>query len=158
MTPDRSPLVIPAGQGQSLPGPGDLTILKLAAADTGDQLSLAELTFDPGAGPPLHRHTCEDETFWILDGDVTFYIDGAVHVAPPGTCVFAPRGTAHTFKNRVDRPARMMVIVTPPKNFEDFYAAFLAIIRQPLLSDEAMRQVIALGAHHGLEILGPNPL
>ncbi|MFN0136884.1 MAG: cupin domain-containing protein [Phycisphaerae bacterium] len=158
MTPTGSPLVIAAAQGRAMPGPGDLTILNLAAADTGNQLSLADYTLDPGVGPPLHRHAREDETFWILEGEVTFVVEDVEHIAGVGTCVFAPRGTAHTFKNRGDRPARMLVIVTPPRNFEEFYAAFLAIIRQPFVPDEAMRQIAALGGRHGLEILGPNPL
>lgn len=158
MPSELQPLFILPTQGRSLAGPGDMTLQKLSANETADQLSLAEYVCEPGIGPPLHRHTREDETFWILDGEIAFFADGAVLTATAGSCVFAPRGKPHTFKNRTHRPARMLLIVTPPGNFEEFYAAFLEIVRRPLAPDEGMQQVIALGARHGIEILGPNPL
>ncbi len=158
MSPAPQPLFISPTQGRSLRGPGDLSLVKLSADDTADQLSLAEYVCEPGVGPPLHRHTREDETFWVLDGEIAFFVDGAVLTAAAGSCVFAPRGKPHTFKNCTARSARMLLIVTPPRNFEEFYAGFLKIVEHPTAPDETMERVAALGVRHGVDLLGPNPL
>ena len=50
-----------------------------------------------GSGPRAHSHDW-DETFFILDGDLTFKIDGEEMAAKPGTFVHIPAGTVHEFK------------------------------------------------------------
>jgi mannose-6-phosphate isomerase-like protein (cupin superfamily) len=67
-------------------------------------------------------HAREDEAFWVLEGTVSFFVGGTVIEAKAGSCVFGPRGTPHTFRNRTNAWAKMLLIVTPPKSFEDFYA------------------------------------
>ena len=46
-------------------------------------------------GPPLHHHDF-DETFYVLDGELTFMVGDQLHEAGPSTITFAPRGTHHT--------------------------------------------------------------
>ena len=64
-------------------------------------------------GPPLHRHSREDEWFYILRGEITFEIDGKRIVLPAGGCAFAPRGTAHSFQNFSNTEAQILVLFTP---------------------------------------------
>jgi mannose-6-phosphate isomerase-like protein (cupin superfamily) len=40
-------------------------------------------TEPPGGGPPLYTHA-EDEFFFVLDGDISFWIDGRITVASAG--------------------------------------------------------------------------
>ncbi len=51
-----------------------LAEIKLTAEQTGGQFSIVEITEPPNAAAPLHVHHREDETFWILEGDVTLHI------------------------------------------------------------------------------------
>ncbi|WP_223596794.1 cupin domain-containing protein [Neobacillus bataviensis] len=51
-----------------------------------------------GFEPPPHTHLREDETFYVLEGQITYYIDDTVIHATPGTYVYAPKGIEHTFK------------------------------------------------------------
>jgi quercetin dioxygenase-like cupin family protein len=159
--PNLTPLVIAPGSGTVLFAPGgDVLVQKLTSAHSGNAYSLAEYTVEPGAGPPLHKHTHEDEAFWILDGVVSFQCDGRTAEAGPGTFIFAPRGSVHTFKNRTAAPARMLLFVSPPANFEAFYAK----IGAPTASgaapadQEMIGRIMAHAAAHGIEILGPSPL
>jgi len=46
---------------------GDQLFIKLAARDTGGELSVLQGVTPPQAGPPLHRHTRENETFYIVE-------------------------------------------------------------------------------------------
>lgn len=129
-SPPLAPKHVPPGGGVVLHGPGDVSYIKLAANDTADRLSFTESHVEPGAGPPLHVHTLEDETFYILEGTISFHVGGHRIEATPGTTLFGPRNVPHCFKNNTARRAKMILVVTPPRNFEDFYAAIGARQRQ----------------------------
>jgi mannose-6-phosphate isomerase-like protein (cupin superfamily) len=63
-------------------------------------------------GPPLHHHDF-DESFYVLDGELTFQLGETLQSAVPGELVFAPRGAVHTLANLGDRPARYLLVCTP---------------------------------------------
>ncbi len=87
------------------------------AGDTGGALGLIDAIVPPGGGPPPHVHTREDEFFYILEGEITFYIESASAKAPiiarAGTFLFAPRNQKHRFRNETAKPARMLFGVLP---------------------------------------------
>ena len=118
---------IVCGGGEVLWFLGTLARMKLNGKQTGGRFSLWEATAPHGAAPPLHSHP-QDETFFILEGEITAWIvepemlDGGGDPAEwMSTCgqrcgvggvVFAPGGTPHTFRVESDT-ARMLVISTP---------------------------------------------
>ena len=67
----------------------------------------------PQRGPPPHTHTCEDECFYVLQGELEFMMDGQTQRAGAGTLVHAPRYMEHTFRNAGRTPARVLVWITP---------------------------------------------
>jgi quercetin dioxygenase-like cupin family protein len=73
----------------------------------------------PGGGPPPHRHTREDETFVVVDGEFEFLRDGSWQPLPPGEATFAPRGHIHTFRNSGSTPGKLCVFISPA-GFEDY--------------------------------------
>lgn len=46
--------------------------VKASGAESGGAFSLIEVQYPPGFAPPLHLHHHEDESFYVLDGEVTF--------------------------------------------------------------------------------------
>jgi mannose-6-phosphate isomerase-like protein (cupin superfamily) len=48
------------------------------------------------AGPPLHRHDL-DEAFDVIDGELTFHVDGEFVTIGARALAFAPGGVPHTF-------------------------------------------------------------
>lgn len=48
---------------------------------TGNLHFAFEATEPPGGGPPLHTRTYEEEIFFVLEGEITFWIDGEVIIA-----------------------------------------------------------------------------
>jgi quercetin dioxygenase-like cupin family protein len=84
---------------------------------TGGTLGLIDAIVPPGGGPPPHVHTREDEFFYILEGEITFYVESPGVTAPiiarVGTFLFAPKNQKHRFRNETDRPARMLFGVLP---------------------------------------------
>ena len=85
----------------------------VASMDDGD-LSLMERTLPPGGRrPPPHRHTNCSEAYFVLDGVISVTVgDAELSVTPEGF-VLVPRGTAHTFGNTSEDPARLLVIHAP---------------------------------------------
>lgn len=89
-----------------------LAVIKLAAEDSRGAVSIIEVTEPPNAAAPLHVHHAEDETFYILEGEVAFELDGERRAAGPGDVVFGPRGVPHRYDVGGDG-ARMLFVLTP---------------------------------------------
>lgn len=132
------------------------TTLRATSATTGGAFGLIEhAEMPPGFGSPYHVHHREDESFYVIDGEVAFVVDGQWHHAGPGTFVHGPRAIPHGFAVIGTRPARMLLLATPG-GFEQFVVA----LRTPLDSAPErpdMAALMAAAAHHGVDILGPLP-
>jgi quercetin dioxygenase-like cupin family protein len=75
----------------------------------------------PGCGPGRHYHEREDEWFYIVEGRVSFLLNGTWTDLSPGDCVYSPRGSVHGFKNNTDQPIRVFMTIAPA-GFEHFFA------------------------------------
>jgi quercetin dioxygenase-like cupin family protein len=89
------------------------------ARETGGAFAIAEIEVRAGAEPPPHTHAHEEETFYVVDGEVEFRLEGVSQEAGPGDLVVLPRGRAHAFRVKSET-ARMLLMVTPPGLEEAF--------------------------------------
>lgn len=138
--------------GTALDVLGEPGMVKLAGTDTNDAAAVVQFTVPKFAGPPLHRHSREDEWFYVLEGQITWEVDGQRHSGGAGSSAFAPRGTAHAFQNFHDETARILVMVTPAgldRFFED-----VTIMHRDLTQPDFER-VGQLMQSYGMELLGP---
>ena len=87
--------------------------IKATSASTGGAFGLVESLIAPGFSPPLHVHHREDESFWVLEGELTMRCGDRSFRAGPGSFVFLPRDVPHTFVVEGDVPARMLTLLTP---------------------------------------------
>jgi mannose-6-phosphate isomerase-like protein (cupin superfamily) len=106
-------LVVGPGEGSALWFQGNRITIKATAASTGGAFGMVESMVAPGYSPPLHIHDREDETFWVLEGEVTIRCGAETFRASAGACAFLPRGVPHTFVVEGATPARMIAILTP---------------------------------------------
>ena len=96
------------------------TQIKANAESTNGAYGLLEHWDMPiGFASPYHTHHNEDESFYVLDGQVAFVLGGEWSVVGPGGYVFGPRNIAHGFTVIGDQPARMLLMCNPA-GFEDF--------------------------------------
>jgi quercetin dioxygenase-like cupin family protein len=102
--------VVPPGGGRSI-GPGISVKVEHGASPSFAVMESVIPPFWPGPG--LHLHRAYDEAVYVLDGTVTFTLDGAELLCPAGSCVFMPRGVSHGFSNPSAEPARILPVVTP---------------------------------------------
>jgi quercetin dioxygenase-like cupin family protein len=96
---------------------GTLARIKLDGEQTGGRFALWEGELPRGAAPPLHSHP-QDETFYVLDGEVTVWIDEEPRLCRAGAAAFAPGGAPHTF--RVESDTARMLFLSTPAGIEDY--------------------------------------
>jgi quercetin dioxygenase-like cupin family protein len=97
----------------------------LRSEETGGEVSVIESRVRAGwDGPPLHHHDF-DETFYVLDGELTFQVRDDLLTAGRGEVAFAPRGVPHTLANLSSAPARYLLVCTPA-GFERYFARMAA--------------------------------
>ncbi len=126
--------------------------IKLSGEDTDGAYAIMEDRTPAQQGPPLHRHLREDESFYVIEGQYVFEVDGKQIDAGPGSAVYAPKGTAHRFQNTGVTPGRLLVMVQPA-GLDSFFVDIDATtkgVREPDLE-----LVIPIFEKHGLELLGP---
>ncbi len=131
---------------------GQPTLVKLAGTDTAGAVAVMHITAPKMTGPPLHRHSREDEWFYVLEGEIVTEVDGKRTTAGAGISAFAPRGTAHTFQNFKDGRAKLLVMVTPA-GLERFFEELTQMNKG--LSQPDFARVGELMGNYGMEILGP---
>lgn len=127
----------------------------LRAADTGGAFSLYEVTLPAGEGSVRHLHEQMDETFYVLDGELSVTVGDTVHAVPAGVLVHARRGVPHSFRNPTDRPTRMLCIATPG-GIEVFFEGLAALMAQDPPADwEQLRRLA--GEHRIVTYAQPVP-
>ena len=100
-------------KGRTIAVVGDVYRFLATGEDMDGKYALWETIVPPGGGPPPHVHSREEEGFYVLEGEITFTVNGERVVATAGTFANMPVGTPHSFKNENDRPARMLISVAP---------------------------------------------
>ena len=103
-------VVVPPGGGRSYDmGPRITTAFK---AET-DAYSISEWWLEPDTlGPGAHQHD-DDDLFFVLEGTISFLVDGDWLDVPAGSFVAVPGGTLHDFRNRSDARAGFLNISSP---------------------------------------------
>jgi mannose-6-phosphate isomerase-like protein (cupin superfamily) len=105
----KLPVVVPPGEGVRT---GNVEFLGLS--EHSPRLNVSVITMAPGAhGPGLHSHADEDDSFYVLDGELVFILEEGDVRAPEGTFVLVPPGVEHSFRNPLDRPTRVLNIHAP---------------------------------------------
>ncbi|HET8537422.1 MAG TPA: quercetin 2,3-dioxygenase [Solirubrobacteraceae bacterium] len=153
-----TPIACEPAAGEHLWFFGGLTTIKADGEATGGRVMVTEQLAPRGGGSPLHVHHNEDEWFYVLEGELTIWVDGETIVAGAGAFVFGPRDVPHTFVVSSDE-ARFL-LVTEPGDFAGFIRALAEPASGPELppgppTPPDMDAVLAAAAAYGLEILGP---
>jgi mannose-6-phosphate isomerase-like protein (cupin superfamily) len=105
---DSQPIIVPPGQGHRI---GNVEFLARTVDTPRFTFGIIEIT--PGRELEAHVHSDEDDAFYILEGELTFFFGDEEAVAPPGTFVLIPPGIEHGFRNDGEKPVRMLNIHAP---------------------------------------------
>ena len=138
---------------------GQLMTFLATAEDTQGKFALIEAVARRGNDPPPHIHRREEETFYVLQGEMIFSVGGQTIKATPGTMVCLPRNIAHSFV--IDSEQVRMLILLTPAGFEGWFKEFgvpapaitLPPPDQPAYGD--VQRMIEATPRYGVEFASP---
>jgi quercetin dioxygenase-like cupin family protein len=153
-----APIALAPEEGEALWGFGFLVTSKASSEATEGRVAVLEHLGPRGAGSPLHVHHREDEWFYVLEGELTFWVGGQVVQAPAGAFVYGPRDIPHTFV--VSSEQARFLLVAEPGGFDSFFRAAASPAERlevppPPTEEPDIAGLTALAAEYGIEILGP---
>lgn len=132
------------------------TLMRSTAETTNGAFGLIEHWDIPaGFASPYHTHHREDESFYVLEGEIAFVCDGKWLKAGPGALVYGPREIPHGFKVIGGAPASMLLMCNPG-GFERLVLEQSTPIMEPPTPPD-MDRLLTLAAKYEIDIHGPLP-
>ncbi len=142
---------------------GFLLTFLATSEDTGGAFSLTYTEAQKGVSvePPLHVHTREEESFYVMEGAITAYVGDEVIRVEAGNLLTLPRGVLHRYTIGTEH-ARYLNLCTPG-GFE----GFLRELSEPAPSmtmppapegPPDIPRLIAAAAKYGIAIVAPAPV
>ncbi len=120
--------VIAVGEGEVVLRGGFGVVGKVSGAETGGAFSIVEHPLEPGVlGAPPHTHSNEDETSFVIEGEIGVLIGEEEFRAGAGSYVLKPRGVPHAFWNAGPEPARVLEIISPA-GFERYFGELVGVL------------------------------
>ena len=154
------PIIRTRQQGRTVALVGDVYRFLATGEDTNGKYALIEALVGPGGGPPPHVHSREEEGFYILEGEITFTINGERVVATAGMFANMPVGTPHSFKNETNKPAKMLVSVAPAGLEKMFMEIGVPLAEGATTAApptrEDIEKLLAIAPKYGIEIRLPH--
>ena len=160
MTTNNTPTIRKPNEGRIIAVVGDVYRFMATSEDTNGKYAMWEAIVPPGGGPPPHVHSREEESFYILEGEITFQIGEERVVATAGTFANMPVGTPHSFKNESNQPAKMIISIALA-GLEDMFFEFGVPLAEgstsamPPTVDE-IEKLLTIAPNYGIEIRVPH--
>ncbi len=152
---EKDAVISKAGTGDSYWLAGDTYSIRLAGKDTDEKLAVVDFDIPPGGGPVPHVHSRDFEAFFITEGEVELYADGAILTAHEDDVAVLPTGIPHCFKNRSKERAQMIAVVAPA-GFDRFIAEAGVPAEPdqvaPQVNDEEKKRLISTAPKYGITL------
>lgn len=150
-----APKVVSGNEGTKVWAMGVLVTVKVRAEDTGGAYSVFEDLIPPGAGPVPHTHTKEDETIFVIEGELRAWLGGKQYDVKAGDFVHMPRGVQHYFKNVSEKPTRLLLSYTPG-GFEQWFLDIGKPVagtdeKPPEIKPEDIKRAVAAAEKYGVK-------
>ena len=148
------PFALTPGDGTSVENPtGGVTTFKAVGDQSDGALTVIEGVSAPGEGPPLHVHREQDKFIYTLDGVFRVRLGDDLIEALPGSFVFIPRNTPHTWQNVGQEFSRFVAVLFPASpQFEEFFYRYGELRPEERGTGAFSRIAAETGA---MEVLGP---
>jgi mannose-6-phosphate isomerase-like protein (cupin superfamily) len=160
MTTNNTPTIRKPNEGRTIAVVGDVYRFMATSDDTNGKYATWEAIVPPGGGPPPHVHSREEESFYILEGEITFQVGEERVVATAGMFANMSVGTPHSFKNESNQPAKMIISIAPA-GLEKMFFEFGVPLPEgstsalPPTKDE-IEKLLAIAPKYGIKIRVPH--
>jgi quercetin dioxygenase-like cupin family protein len=139
---------------------GSLMTFLVDGTETQGRFALMEYKAKAGNEPPPHLHEFENETLYLLEGEIEAYQGDAILRLTPGDCLFTPMGEPHAWYILTSK-VRMLIMVEPA--FSDRYFREMGEPTgevslpsgQSTYAQSNPQHAITVGKKYGVKILTP---
>ncbi|MEZ6087702.1 MAG: cupin domain-containing protein [Pirellulaceae bacterium] len=135
---------------------GDVYRFLATGEETDGKYATWEAIVPPGSGPPPHIHSLEEESFLVLEGEMTFQLGDERFVASEGTFLNMPIGSLHSFKNESDKIARLLISIAPAGLERMFFEVGQPLgvddVTAPPPSEAEIKRLLEAAPRYGVEI------
>src|SRR3954470_10613437 len=108
-----NPVLTGPGAGRTVTsGHGSSTELKISGEESGGDYGVGECPLRAGDDPPIHIHTREDETLYVLEGAITAFVGDQRIEVEAGSYAALPKNVPHGLTVRGEE-ARLLVTLEP---------------------------------------------
>ena len=97
--------------------------LLIDSESTDGAYELMKFMVPPALGPPMHKHTREDEHYFFIDGRFEVTVGGQIIAATAGTFLHLPRNIPHGLVNVGDSHGSFLCWVIPA-NLGELFGQF----------------------------------
>src|SRR5919109_1048906 len=109
----NNPVLTGPGAGRTVTsGSGSSTELKLEGEQAGGDWAVVEWHLRAGDEPPIHTHTREDETLYVLEGAITAFVGDQRIEVEAGSYAALPKDVPHGLSVHGDE-VRLLVTLSP---------------------------------------------
>lgn len=137
--------MIRAGDTIDNPVTGERLVFHATSADTDGESVLFECVVQPsGFVAAAHVHPQQHERFQILEGELTFLLDGQELTARPGDVIRVPPGMKHRFRNSGETEARFACEVSPALGFESLIETMFSLAQDGKTNRKGMPNPLRL--------------
>ena len=147
-------------EGRTITVVGDVYRFLAVSDDTNGKYAMWEAIVLPGGGPPPHVHSREEESFYILEGEITFSFGEERLVASAGMFANVSVGTLHSFKNETKQSAKMLISVAPAGLEQMFFEVGQSVPTGTTTASpptkEEIEKLLAVAPRYGVEIRLPH--
>ncbi|MCB9270527.1 MAG: cupin domain-containing protein [Lewinellaceae bacterium] len=100
---------------------GHLISILISSGETKGAFSVIHGFEIQGLEPPFHIHTKEEESFYVMDGEMEFTVGNELYHVSKGGWIMLPRNIRHTFKVLTEKAE--VLIQLSPGGFEEYFIA-----------------------------------
>lgn len=157
--PDR--YAFDAESGEHLLFLGAIVTIVADGTATDETLTVTEIRALPGYENNLHTHP-PSELFYVLDGEMTLYVDRQPHHLTPGATGFVPANRPHGFRAVGSEPLHVLAVFAPA-GMADFFREVGTPVDSRTLpeydgpTEADLERMAEASPRHGIQRLGPLP-
>ena len=92
---------------------GALAWMSRPGSTEAKDLTVIEVTLNPGGGHNFHKHPDQEELIYVLEGEVEQWLEQTPRTLRPGDAIFIKANIVHASFNNSSTPAKLLAILGP---------------------------------------------
>jgi quercetin dioxygenase-like cupin family protein len=92
---------------------GEIGWLSRPATTKAKDITVMEVSLNPGKGHNFHKHPQQEEVIYVMTGEIEQWLETKKQTLKPGDSIFIGADVVHASFNTGRQPAKLMVVLGP---------------------------------------------